>query len=466
MTAAGSGRSLPSTISDAVQAVAATAVTTHTTSRDGAAWPAPALGWYAVAVLTLAYIFSFIDRTILALLVQPIQADLGLTDTQIGILHGFAFAIFYTLMGLPIAWLADRKRRNLIIAAGVLVWSLMTAACGFARSFWQLFLARVGVGVGEAALSPPAYSMIADYFPPERLGRPLGVYSSGIYFGAGLAFIVGGGVVQFFSSVSHLSVPLLGEVAAWQLAFIAVGLPGILVALLVLTVREPLRRGDSSAVVGDCGGLKPLIHWIGTRKGALGAHMFGFAFIGLPVQAVIAWAPTYLIRSFGFSPGQAGLALGVLALTFGAAGMVAGGWLTDWFRGRGRADAPLRTGLVAAVCATPFAATATLAPSWTLSLALLGPLMFFVSCGIGAAPTGLQLITPNRLRAQVSALFMLVLNLIATGCGPAFTAVATDYVFYDSAAVGASIALVCGIAAPVSALIFVIGLKPYARASA
>ena len=431
---------------------------------DAEPWPAPRLGWYAVFVLTLAYIFSFIDRTILALLVQPIKADLGLSDTQIGILHGFAFAIFYTLMGLPIAWLADRKRRNLIISVGILIWSLMTAACGFARNFWQLFLARVGVGVGEAALSPPAYSMIADYFPPNRLGRPLGVYSSGIYLGAGLAFIVGGGVVQFFSKVPHVSVPLLGNIASWQLAFIAVGLPGILVALLMLTVKEPTRRGDSQ-VSASGAGFKPLFRWTSNKKAALLTHMFGFAFIGMPVQAVIAWAPTYFIRTFEFSPGQAGLALGCLALTFGASGMIAGGWLTDWFRGSGYADAPLRTGLVAAIGATPFAIGATIMPTWRLSLSMLGPLMFFVSCGIGAAPTGLQLITPNRLRAQVSALFMLVLNLVATGCGPALTAVATDYLFRDVNLVGASLALVCGIAAPLSALIFAVGLKPYARAA-
>ena len=430
---------------------------------DTAAWPSPRVAWYAVGVLTVAYIFSFIDRTIIALLVEPIRADLGLSDTQIGILHGFAFVIFYTLMGLPIGWLADRKRRNLIIAAGIFVWSLMTAACGLARSFWQLFAARVGVGVGEAALSPPAYSIIADYFPPERLGRALGVYGSGIFLGVGLAFLVGGAVVQYFTNAPPVTLPIVGLVRPWQLAFVTVGLPGVLIALLMLTVKEPARRGRTTAAA-DAPNLGATFGFLRSRRSALLAHSFGFAFIGMPTQATFAWAPTYLIRSFEFSPGQAGLAMGLIALTCGAGGMICGGWLTDWFRSRGYQDGPMRTGLVASACAIPFAATATLAGSWQLALGLLAPLIFFGTCAVGAAPTGLQLITPNQYRAQVSAVFMLILNLIASGAAPALTALATDYLFVDIAAVGKSLALVGGCAAPIAVLIFAIGLRPFRRA--
>ncbi|MDJ0928542.1 MAG: MFS transporter [Gammaproteobacteria bacterium] len=426
-------------------------------------WPSPRVAWYAVGVLTVAYVFSFIDRTIIALLVEPIKADLGLSDTQIGILHGFAFVIFYTLVGLPIGWLADRKRRNLIIAAGIFVWSLMTAACGLARNFWQLFAARVGVGVGEAALSPPAYSMIADYFPPERLGRALGVYSSGIFLGVGAAFIVGGAVVQFFSGAPPVELPIVGSVKPWQLAFVAVGLPGVLVALLMLTVREPDRRGRGAAT-DDAPSVRALFGFMKSRRAALLAHFFGFAFIGLPVQAMFAWTPTYLIRVFDFSPGQAGLAMGLVALICGASGMVCGGWLTDWFRSRGQLDGPLRTGLVTAVCAVPFAATATLAGSWQLAIVMLAFLVFFCTCSVGAAPAGLQLVTPNRFRAQASAVYMLVLNMIASGAGPALTALATDYVFMDTAAVGKSLALVSGCSAPIAVLIFAVGLRSFGRA--
>lgn len=424
-------------------------------------WPSSALGWYAVAILTLAYIFSFIDRTIIALMVEPIKADLGLSDTQIGILHGFAFALFYTLMGLPIGWLADRSRRNLIICAGIAVWSLMTAACGLARNFWQLFLARIGVGVGEAALSPPAYSMLADFFPPQKLGRPIGVYSSGIYLGAGLAFIVGGAVVQFFRNVRSVDVPVLGELFSWQLAFIAVGLPGLIVAALMLTVREPPRRSRPAEqhAPRDIGSF---LRWLRLHWRPLGAHMVGISFIGIPVQAIIAWAPTYFIRVHGYHPGQAGLALGLVFLVFGASGMVAGGITTDWLKSRGRDDAPLLTGLIAALTALPFAAIATLAAEPMLALALIAPLVFCVSLGVGAAPTGLQLVTPNHYRAQLGAVFLLLLNLIATGCAPLFTALATDYLFADEAAVGKSLALVCAAATAIAAVICLAGLKPYA----
>jgi MFS family permease len=209
-------------------------------------WPSPLRAWYAVAVLVLAFVFSFIDRIVIALLVEPIKADLGISDFDIGLLQGFAFAIFYALLGIPIGRLSDRISRRGIIATGIAVWSLMTAACGLARSFFGLFLARVGVGVGEATLSPAAYSMISDYFPREKLGRALGVYQSGAMLGAGIAFLVGGAAVQLLSAYDGQVLPVLGPVRMWQLAFFAVGLPGLLIALLMLTVRS------------QCGGAGPV----------------------------------------------------------------------------------------------------------------------------------------------------------------------------------------------------------------
>jgi MFS family permease len=429
--------------------------------NDSGDWPSPAAGWYAVGVLTLAYVFSFIDRTILALLVDPIKADLALTDTQVGLLGGFAFAVFYTLMGLPIGWLADRKRRNVIITVGIFTWSLMTAACGLAKNFWQLILARVGVGVGEAALSPPAFSMIADYFPPQRLGRPMGVYNAGVFLGVALAFMLGGAIVQFFSAQPPVDLPVVGRVVAWQLAFITVGLPGIAVAALMLTVREPARRGLAPSQPAN---LKSLWRWIKVRRGVLAAHAFGFAILGMPVQAIFLWAPTFFIRRFDYGPADVGLSLGALALAFGAGGMFAGGWLADWFKNRGHADAAMRVGLVAAVGSAPFALTAGLAGSAPLALALMAPLVFFICCGLSAAPTALQLITPNHYRAQVSAVYMLVLNLIASGLAPFLVGYFTDTLFRDPIAVGQSLALV-GLASPLAAAVLAAGMPAFRRAA-
>ena len=206
-------------------------------------YPNQIYAWYVVAVLTVAYIFSFVDRQIINLLVEPIREDLQLTDTQISLLQGIAFALFYTLMGIPIARLADVSNRRAIIAVGVFLWSLMTAMCGLAKSFGQLFAARIGVGVGEAALSPPAYSLFTDYFPPGKVTRAIAVFTGGSFLGAGLAYIIGGFVVDFVTRLDVVEVPVFGQIRAWQMAFIVVGLPGILLALLVFFIARTGAQG-------------------------------------------------------------------------------------------------------------------------------------------------------------------------------------------------------------------------------
>ncbi len=210
---------------------------------SSAPYPTSGQAWYTVLVLMVMYVFSFIDRQILSMLVTPMKRDLQISDSQVGLLQGFAFALLYTVLGLPIGRLADRASRKGIIAAGVLVWSLMATACGFARTAVQLFFARVGVGVGEAALGPAAYSMITDSFPREKLGRAFSVYNMGIPLGSGVAMLVGGLVVGAVSGESNVTLPLLGEVRSWQLVFIVTGAPGLLLPLLLLSVREPARRG-------------------------------------------------------------------------------------------------------------------------------------------------------------------------------------------------------------------------------
>ena len=204
-------------------------VETNQTSVDESKTSQPSLkyAWYVVIILMVCYTLSFIDRQILSLLVKPIQQDLGINDTEMGLLQGAAFGIFYTLLGLPMGWLADRISRRNLIAVGIFFWSLMTALCAVARSFGSLFFARMGVGVGEATLAPSAFSMISDYFPRERLGTALSVYSAGIFIGAGLALIVGGTVVSAVSNIPAITMPVLGTIASWRLTFLIVGLPGV-----------------------------------------------------------------------------------------------------------------------------------------------------------------------------------------------------------------------------------------------
>ena len=203
--------------------------------------------WYVVGVLTFAYLVSFLDRQILALMVAPIQADLSLSDTQMSLLMGLAFSIFYVFMAVPLGRLADQTVRRNIIIGGVTLWSAMTAACGLAGNYWHLFLARMGVGVGEASLTPSATSMIADYFPPGVRGKALATYNAGVSLGTGFAMVFGGMVITYVSTSERHVLPIIGSVAAWQYVFFLVALPGLLVVLLMLTVREPARQETSSA---------------------------------------------------------------------------------------------------------------------------------------------------------------------------------------------------------------------------
>jgi len=206
----------------------------------------PTLGYasYALFVLMICYTLSFIDRQILSLLVGPIKRDLGISDTRVGLLQGLAFALFYGTLGIPIGKLADTRARTRLISIGVLLWSLMTALCAGALSFWSLFLARMGVGVGEASLAPGAFSLVTDFFSKERLARALSVYSMGIFIGSGLALLVGGSVVQATARMPAVDVPMLGRLASWRLTFLLVAAPGLIVAAWVATVREPARRNQ------------------------------------------------------------------------------------------------------------------------------------------------------------------------------------------------------------------------------
>ena len=434
-------------------------------AKEGSNWPSPAVAWYAVSVLFIAYTFSFADRFILSLLIQPIKLDLGLSDTKVSLLHGLAFAIFYTIMGIPIGRLADRFSRRMIIASGIAVWSLMTAACGVATGYWQLFSARVGVGVGEAALSPPAYSMIADLFPPQKLGRALSVYTTGAFVGAGLAFIVGGLLIQSIISSPEITLPIIGTIKSWQAAFFMVGLPGVLVGALMFTVREPVRRMKTNAAFSsdahEAVPMRQVLAYLRSRWRMYGAHFLGFSLLGVVSNSIIAWTPTFLNRSFGMTVGQSGPAIGAIILVFCTSGLIVGGWLADRLVLKGYSDGAMRVGVVAGLGCIPFAVSAPLMSSVIWVLVLYCPLLFFSSFGFGAAAAALQQITPNRLRALVSALYLFFLNLIGIGLGPTLTALITDFVFGYDEAVGLSIAVIAVTSGLLGALVLWLGLKPF-----
>ncbi len=394
--------------------------------------------WYAVFVLLLAYVLSFVDRIILSLLVTPIKEDLGTTDAQMGLLMGFAFAIFYTLAGIPIAKYSDVKSRKMIIAIGIFLWSIMTAVCGLARSFFQLFLARVGVGVGEAALTPAAYSMISDYFSEEKLGRAMAVYKSGAMFGGGLAFIIGGAVVGYVVNSDSIILPMLGELKPWQMAFIIVGLPGVLIGLLMLTVKEPSRTGvadnlDKKVSISDA------IKYMQKRWRVYLFIFLGFAFMAAPISSALTWIPVYLQRIHEMSIPDSGRTLGIIIFFLSSSGVLFSGWLIDTFKKRGYQDGYFKVALIICLVSLPIIYYAMNDQSLEKTLWWLHLFVFVASMPLVISATVLQIVTPNQLRAQVSAVYMLFLNLITALVVTTGIGFITDFWFKDEMALGQSI---------------------------
>ncbi len=422
-----------------------------------APWPSARMAWYAVALLSLAYVMSYLDRILINLLIVPIQADLSLSDTQFGMLQSVAFGIFYTVMALPLGRLADRATRKHIVAGGIALFSLFTVLSGLTRSFGQLFAARIGVGVGEASLTPAAYSLLADYFPPSRLGRAIGVFTMSAFVGTGIAYIGGGALIDWLTELGSIDVPVLGDVAPWQAAFILVGLPGLVLAPLILTLREPARRGAT----GEPPPLAEVAVAVRRRGRALTLLFAGFSMITLSSYASAVWTPAFFIRVYEWQPGQIGLWYGLIYLTFGTTGALFGGWLCDRLTAKGVLDAPLRVAAWGYVGTGVFGGLAPLMPDPVLALLLFAPATFMGTLPYPLAGTAIQLITPNRLRGQMSALYMLVINIVGLGLGPLLAGALTDYLFSQPADVRYSLAIINAVAAPIAFVFLLTALSHY-----
>jgi MFS family permease len=397
-----------------------------------------------VVLLLIAYTLSFIDRQIISLLVDPIRRDLQISDTQISLLQGLAFAIFYTLMGIPIAKWADSRSRRNIIVAGVAVWSLMTAFCGLAKNYWVVFLGRIGVGVGEAALSPASYSMISDYFPPDRLSTALSIYGAGPYFGSGLAYILGGATINYLDGLGGLSVPVLGEFASWQLAFMIVGLPGIVVALVIcVVVREPERSGSRSSETSEAEFFRDILPYMSRNGRFYFLHAAGMGLVALVAYSTFGWLPTYFVRVHGMPMNAVAWNIGLLIMVFGTSGIFAGGRLADFLRTRyARVDGTMCSVSIGAFFLAPAVLGVTVTESTTVAMMCAGVVFFLVAFPYGAGVAALQMATPPHYRAQVSAVYLFINNLLGMALGPTAVALFTDFVFKDDNAVGLSIGVV------------------------
>jgi len=422
-----------------------------------------------VGVLTFVYIFSFIDRTILNLLVAPIRRDLEINDTQMSLLMGPAFALFYTFFGIPLGRMADSKSRRGLIAIGFVTWSLFTAGCGMARSFWQMMLMRIGVGVGEATLSPAAYSLIYDYFPPNRRATAISVYGTGIYLGGGLALVLGGIVIKLASAQEMWVLPIIGATRTWQIIFFAVGFPGVVFSLLLFTVREPLRRGmrriQTSA--GEWKNieipLREVIAYIKSNKATFLCHNLGISLVGISSYGAKAWIPAFFVRTHHWSSSDIGIRFGLIVAVCGMSGIVSGGRLADYLASKGRRDANLRVMSLAPLGALPFSLIFPLITNPYWALALLAPMIFILAMPYGCAPAAITQIMPAPMRGQAASLYLFANVLIGLGCGPTAIALVTDYVFHDDNMLRYSIVIVAVTAQAAAALVLYCGLRPFVR---
>lgn len=421
--------------------------------------------WYVVLICMVAYIFSYVDRQILSLLIEPIKADLELSDTQFSLLHGLAFSLFYATMGIPMAYLADRFSRPKVIAVGVFIWSVATVCCGITKNFFQLFLARMNVGVGEAALSPATYSMIADYFPKEKLGRALSVYSVGSFVGGGMALIIGGAIIDMISEADEISIFLVGVVRPWQITFFIVGLPGVLVALIIyLTVKNPPRRNlspGSDPVADEPMSLWQVLKFMGGHKKTFGLMFGGFSFAAMALFCVLSWSPAFYMRNHNMTAGEVGYVMGMIMLVCNTLGVLGSGWLTDYFQKTGKTDAPMRAGLWGGIGLLLPLCLYPVVGNLTLSFVFLGAALFFSSFPLATSAAAVQVLVPNRMRAQVSALFLLVSNLFGLALGSFLVASLTDRVFEVDSAVGYSVVIIGGLATVSHIIMLTRGLKHF-----
>jgi MFS family permease len=419
--------------------------------------------WYVVFVLTGMYMFSFVDRQILSLLVPSIKKDLGVSDTQIGLLQGLAFALFYTFMGIPLGRIADSRSRRNLIAVCIVIWSVFTSTCSAARSYFSLFLVRIGVGVGEAGLSPAAYSLISDYFPKQRIGAAISVFYFGLFFGMSLAMLVGGITLDALAQTPTLTLPILGTIASWRITFLIVGLPGIIFAFLAFTIREPMRRNLLLSADGKPAqtSFREALALMSRRWQSVVGISLGMVFQSTANYAISFWVPSYFLRIHDWTKGETGKAVAIILVVFGCSGMFVGGILSDRWQKNGISDGPIRVALISALGILLFLIPATLVPDVRLTLVLLAAGMFFLSFPMGVSVASLQLIFPNQVRGQVAALFLFILNLGGQTMGPLMPGLLNDYVFHSEKMIGVSLSLTIGGAAILMLLVFLATMRPY-----
>jgi MFS family permease len=421
---------------------------------------------YITALLCGSYAVAFIDRALVGVAGAPIKHDLGLSDTQFGLLHGMAFVALYCLCGIPLGWLADRADRRRMIAAGLLFWTVMTALCGLSGSFAMFVVARVGVGLGEACLVPAGMSLLASVVAKDKMARAVAIFLMGAALGNALALLGGGYLLNRLGAVGAMTLPLIGEIAPWQALFLLACPPGVILAALMLGLREPAR-----IAAADTPPQKPA-HDIKAALAHISAHRQAYGFLTAATacnivlaQAQAAWMPLFYVRHFGLTPGDSAIAIGLMFVLSAPLGQWTGGVLIDRLQARG-VSAP--SNIVQAGCALlamPAAAAFCLSDRLLPSQAAYVVFNFLVFAATPAGLTGWQLLTPARYSGMTTALLVSVVTLIGVGLGPAAVGWLTDHVFRDEMLLRQSLLSVIVAAGATGSLLGLAGIPGYARAT-
>ena len=431
------------------------------------AWPSLKQAYFAAWVLAIAQMCAALNNGVTTLLVESIKRDLALTEMQMGYLLGFASILFYALIGIPSARLVDRYNRKWLMTASIVFWSAATGACGLATNFWQLFAARFGIGAGELINGPLSYSLLADYFPPEKLPRGIAIYNVGLQGGGALSMLLGAFLIQTFAGAPKIDVPLLGVLSDWQLIFIITGLIGLPIALLVMALSEPARRGVKVTTImgldSQSATFLQVIAYLLKNWRLYGPMFLGLSLTSIHMMGMGNWIAAFFTRTYGWEPQTFGYYSGTLTLALTAPALFCAIWLNEYFRKRGHADTNMRVMAIGITLAAPFMIMSPLMPTPWLALVThaIGPAFMLV-----AAPslnTALQIITPNEMRGRVTAIYLFVMLAAGGSIGPILFAFLTAHVFGDPALLRYSILVSASLLFPASAAAYWVGVKPYRK---
>ena len=427
-------------------------------------YPEKKHSYSAVAILTLAQVFAFIDRQIPSMLVEPIKQDFNLTDSQIALLGGAAFSIFYAIMALPIGYAVDRYTRTKVLGTGIFLWSLMTALAGLANSFGKLFGARIGVAVGEAVMAPISVSLVSDSFPENKQGKPMGIITAGVYIGIGITLLGGGFLIDYLTSIGGITLPLIGYLKPWQATFMIVGMPGLVLAIAAFYLKEPRRveeQVDSNHLVDK---KNVFLHLKEHRKTLI--PMFGgLIFMALIFYSFSFWAPTMMIRTFDISLTEVGFILGMITIISSITGTIIAGSAVDYLRNRNYSDAPVRAAMIAVILAIPPIISLSFVQTELGAWICIAMYLLFIS---SFAPLGLLAISgvsTGNVKGQTAAIHAFLMMVFGLSLGPQLTAFFTDFVFVDPNLLINSVSLTGLIVLPISALLFKLSLSRYRESS-